>query len=57
MLDSLLELEIAYKLIKQEEEAETEDSKIDPFDRYYSSLNCQIEVCFRLILQFNLFTF
>lgn len=46
MLDSLLELEIAYTLVKQEKQEESQEAgEIDTFDRYYLSLKCDIEVC------------
>lgn len=39
MVDSLLELEVAYTLMENKEEDE-----IDPFDRHYLSLKCKIEL-------------
>lgn len=55
MIDSLLELEIAYKLIKQEEaDEQNKDVKIDPFDRYYNTLNCDIALLDRESEDFKL---
>ncbi|CAD5224652.1 unnamed protein product [Bursaphelenchus okinawaensis] len=44
MLDSLLEMEAAYRMVKQEHKDEEKGDKIDPFDNYYSQLNCDITV-------------
>lgn len=42
MLDSLLNLEVAYKLIEKKEE--DTQAGVDVFDSHYLSLNCKIEV-------------
>ncbi|KAK6755153.1 hypothetical protein RB195_013873 [Necator americanus] len=42
MLDSLLEIQIAYQVIKQEEGEEAEDR--DPVDVHYEKLKCKMEV-------------
>ncbi|KAI1724104.1 poly(ADP-ribose) polymerase, regulatory domain-containing protein [Ditylenchus destructor] len=43
MLDNLLEMEIAYNIIKSEA-SEMADSKKDVFDIHYEKLNCKMEV-------------
>lgn len=40
MLDNLLEIEIAYNLLK----SGADDSSMDPIDSHYQKLNCKIEV-------------
>jgi poly [ADP-ribose] polymerase len=42
MLDSLLNLEVAYKMI--EKKPEEEESEVDVFDRHYLSLSCKIDL-------------
>ncbi|KAI6242060.1 Poly [ADP-ribose] polymerase [Aphelenchoides fujianensis] len=45
MLDSLLEIEVAYKIVQKEaSQAAQSQEEIDPFDRYYRSINCALEV-------------
>ena len=39
MLESLLEIEVAYNLLKSEE-----GSNMDPIDAHYSKLHCKLEV-------------
>lgn len=43
MLDSLLEIELAYKIIKSEEEDKDAQQK-DPFDVHYERLRCAMDV-------------
>ncbi|KHJ80022.1 Poly(ADP-ribose) polymerase catalytic domain protein [Oesophagostomum dentatum] len=45
MLDSLLDIQVAYEVIKEEvkEEKETEEER-DPVDMHYEKLNCKMEV-------------
>ena len=40
MLDNLLDIEIAYSMLK-----DTGDSTKDPIDTHYQRLNCPMEVC------------
>ncbi|KAI6172676.1 Poly [ADP-ribose] polymerase [Aphelenchoides besseyi] len=44
MLDSLLEIEIAYKEVEKVESEVQNGPQIDPFDRYYEQLKCKIEL-------------
>ncbi|KAI6197693.1 Poly [ADP-ribose] polymerase [Aphelenchoides besseyi] len=44
MLDSLLEIEIAYKEVKKVESEAQNGPQIDPFDRYYEQLKCKMEL-------------
>jgi hypothetical protein len=40
MLDNLLEIEIAYNLLK----SGSDDSTMDPIDSHYQKLNCKMDV-------------
>ena len=44
MLDSLLEIEIAYNILKSDYEELDSDQK-DAFDLHYERLKCSMEVC------------
>lgn len=50
MLDNLLEMEVAMRIIEQEEKESKEDTKEgqentkDPFDKHYEKLHCSMEV-------------
>lgn len=43
MLDSLLEIQIAYQVIKDEIKEEGAEER-DPVDMHYERLNCKMEV-------------
>lgn len=45
MLDSLLQMEIAYSLLKSKGDW---DDNMDIFDKHYRKLNCKIEVKFTI---------
>jgi predicted DNA-binding WGR domain protein len=62
MLDNLLEIELAYNIIKSEN-GDQESANRDPFDLHYERLRCGMEVCFlpyflcvavSLLMQFSL---
>lgn len=44
MLDSLLDIEIAYSMLK-----ETGEAGVDPIDVHYQNLKCPMEVCLSTI--------
>lgn len=44
MLDSLLEMERAYHMLKAEQKEEENDGDVDTFDRFYKNLKCGISV-------------
>ncbi|KAE9552545.1 hypothetical protein FO519_004242 [Halicephalobus sp. NKZ332] len=44
VLDDLLEIEVAYKLLLEEEKDHAMGSQLDPIDAHYKKLNCGIEV-------------
>lgn len=52
MLDSLLEMEVAYSLLKTTKE--DENTELHPIDLHYSKLNAEIEVLDRTSKEFEL---
>jgi len=46
MLDSLLDIEIAYNILKTDQNEMEENGTKDIFDLHYSKLNCCMEVFF-----------
>lgn len=52
MLDSLLEIEVAYSLLKTTKEEE--GNNVHPIDLHYSKLNAEIEVLDRTSKEFEL---
>ena len=59
MLDNLLEIEVAYSLLKSEDDAENEDPKAgktkkDPIDAHYDKLKTKMEVLDRASDEFKL---
>lgn len=52
MIESLLEIQIAYNMM----EVKTEDSTLHPIDTHYMKLNCSIDVIFKSTWLFFNFT-
>ncbi len=50
MLDSLLEIELAYSILKSEAEQEESIGNRDPIDVHYEKLNTNMEVCIYIIV-------
>ena len=46
MLDSLLDIEIAYDILKTDQDELESNGTKDIFDLHYSKLNCSMEVLF-----------
>ena len=44
MLDNLLEIEVAYRILMEEERDQEQGSQLDPIDAHYKKLNCDIKV-------------
>lgn len=54
MLDSLLQMEIAYNLLKSENDL---DGNMDILDKHYNKLNCKIEVNLEKYFNFIFFSY
>lgn len=47
MIESLLEIQIAYNMM----EVKTEDSTLHPIDTQYMKLNCSIDVIYKILIK------
>jgi len=54
MLDNLLEIEIAYNIIKMENDEIDAGNRLDPIDLHYEKLNCLMEILDKNTNEFNI---